>query len=134
MATCKYMYMYVRKTNTIRKATRQGQSREINMTALLSYWKDATKADSSLLSSAVEHGIRVLGYECIKPKQLTAIQSLLSGANVFMSVPTGFGKSLGFQVLPFCAECLLRSGRSESMKPVMVVVSPLLSLMHDYTT
>ena len=40
MATCKY----VRKTNTIRKATRRGQSREIDVTALLSYWKDAMRS------------------------------------------------------------------------------------------
>ena len=37
MATSKYM----RRTNTIRKATRRGQSREICMMALLSYWEDA---------------------------------------------------------------------------------------------
>ena len=37
MATCKY----VRKTNIIRKATRRGQSREIDITTLQSYWKDA---------------------------------------------------------------------------------------------
>ena len=102
--------------------------------ALLSYWKDAIKANPLLLSSAVEHGIRVFGYECIKSEQLTAIQSLLSGVSVFMSVPTGFGKSLVFQVLPFCVKRLLRSGRSESMKPVVVVVSPQLSLMHDQVT
>ena len=102
--------------------------------ALLSYWKDAITADPSLLHSAIEHGLRVLGYECIKPEQLTAVQNLLSGDNVFMSVPTGFGKSLVFQVLPFCAERLLRSGRSEPMMPVVVVISPLLSLMHDQVT
>ena len=39
MATCKY----VQKTNTIRKATRQHQSRKIDMTALLSYWKDTMR-------------------------------------------------------------------------------------------
>ena len=113
----------MRKTDAIEKATRQGQSREIDMTVLLSYWKDAIKADPSLLPLAIEHGKRVFGYECTKLEQLTAVQSLLSRVSVFMGVPTGFGKSLAFQVLPFCAKCLLKSGRSESMKPVVVVIS-----------
>ena len=83
MATCKY----VRKTNTIRKATRR---RKIDMTALLSYWKDAIKADPSLLSSAVEHGVRALGYEYIKPEQLKSSersQCVYERANWFREVP-----------------------------------------------
>ncbi len=45
----------------------------------------------------------------LKPEQLTAVQSLLKGVNVFVSVSTGFGKSLVYQLLPFCAIHLLQS-------------------------
>ncbi len=59
----------------------------------LTTWKVGILASPSLLASTVEHG---LGYEQIKPEQLTAVQSLLKCVNVFMSVPTGFGKSLRY--------------------------------------
>ena len=69
----------------------------------------------------------------LKPEQLSAIDAILRGRDTFVSVPTGFGKSLVYQVLPFCADWLTGrvTGISTSSKPVVMVVSPLLSLMHD---
>ncbi len=61
------------------------------------------------------------------------MQSLLKGVNVFMSVPTGYGMSLVYQMLPFRAERLLQSCSAESNTPVpvVIVISPLVSLMYD---
>ena len=67
----------------------------------------------------------------LKPEQLSAIDAILRGRDTFVSVPTGFGKSLVYQVLPFCADWLTGGRISTSSKPVVMVVSPLLSLMHD---
>ena len=66
----------------------------------------------------------------LKPEQLSAIDAILRGRDTFVSVPTGFGKSLVYQVLPFCADWLTGrvTGISTSSKPVVMVVSPLLSL------
>jgi len=89
-------------------------------------------ADASVLSTSIEYGLQKMGYDRIKPEQLGAVQSVLRGDSVFMSVPTGFGKSLVYQLLPLCAKSLLQSsGRTEPTTPIVVVVSPLLSLMHD---
>ena len=54
----------------------------------------------------------------------------LKGQNAFVSLPTGFGKSLVYQVLPFCAERLLK-GQFTQKTPVVVIISPLVSLMYD---
>ena len=54
----------------------------------------------------------------------------LKGQNAFVSLPTGFGKSLVYQVLPFCTERLLK-GQFTQKTPVVVIVSPLVSLMYD---
>ena len=51
----------------------------------------------------------------------------LKGQNAFVSLPTGFGKSLVYQVLPFCAERLLK-GQSTQKTPV---VAPLVLHMYD---
>ena len=87
------------------------------------------------MSLAVESGLRTLGYDSIKLEQLAAVASLLKGEDVFMSVPTGFGKSLVYQILPYYSDILLRScGPTVSGVPAasaVVIVSPLISLMQD---
>ena len=96
-------------------------------------WLERVDQEPTLLSSARKHGLTRLGYMSLKPEQLSAIDAILRGRDTFVSVPTGFGKSLVYQVLPFCADWL--TGRvtriSTSSKPVVMAVSPLLSLMHD---
>ena len=62
--------------------------------ALCKTWAPHVAADPSIVSLAVESGLRTLGYDSIKLEQLAAVASLLKGEDVFMSVPTGFGKSL----------------------------------------
>ena len=101
--------------------------------ALFKAWIAEISANPSLVTSAVEEGLHQLGYESIKPEQLAAVESLLKGEDVFMSVPMGFGKSLVYQVLPFRSESLLCSCKNSwtFKSPVVIVVSPLISLTHD---
>ena len=63
----------------------------------------------------------------LKDEQTCSIRAAFSGKDVFVCLPTGFGKSLCYQVLPFMFDHkagLL--GRN-----VVVVVSPLKALMAD---
>lgn len=43
---------------------------------------------------------RQLGYDRLKEKQLEAITSYIQGNDTFVSLPTGYGKSIIFGVLP----------------------------------
>ena len=38
--------------------------------------------------------MRELSYDSLKPEQTTAVESLLKGEDIYISVPTWFGKSL----------------------------------------
>ena len=37
----------------------------------------------------------------LKPERWSAIESVYGGRDVFVSLPTGFGKSICYQMLPF---------------------------------
>ena len=72
------------------------------------------------------------GFSELKKQQRSAIEATLSGKDVFVSLPTGFGKSLIYQLLPVCAEELaLLSPVGPGFKPFVLIVSPLISLMQD---
>ena len=63
----------------------------------------------------------------LKDEQTCSIRAAFSGKDVFVCLPTGFGKNLCYQVLPFMfdhkAGLLVRN--------VVVVVSPLKALIAD---
>ena len=61
----------------------------------------------------------VFGHDAFRPLQESAVDTILSGQDLLMILPTGGGKSLCYQ-LP-----------SLLMEGVTLVVSPLLALMHD---
>ena len=68
------------------------------------------------------------GYEKLKEEQLLAIGEFVSGKDVFVSLPTGFGKLLIYGLLPAVYDCV----RGYTMPTsVAIVVSPLASLMID---
>ena len=73
--------------------------------------KMASGVDSIIRAAAEKLQLREL-----KDKQLEAIRAFLNGHDVFLSVPTGYGKSIVYGILPFVfdimkgrlhAECLL---------------------------
>ena len=77
--------------------------------------QDKVRPSSTLLSQLQEQ----FGFDSFKDSQDAIIQSLLSGKDTFVIMPTGGGKSLCYQ-LP----ALLLPG-------VTLVVSPLIALMKD---
>ena len=66
----------------------------------------------------------------IKPKQFTAIFNILKEKDTLCILPTSYGKSLIFQLLP--AVCRELPGYPS--KPTIIVVSPLVSLINDQVT
>jgi len=86
-------------------------------------------ATSDVFHKALSFAVSKIGKEGIvlKPEQLQAVRYIYEGRDVFLWLPTGFGKSICYEVLPFLFDCKL--GKSESS--IVIVVSPLVSLMVD---
>ena len=80
------------------------------------------------LEIAVESAKNALKIEKLREYQKSAVIAVLQGKDVFLSQPTGAGKSLVYQMLPFAVEKLL--GHEDIF---VLVVSPLVSLIRDQT-
>jgi len=44
--------------------------------------------------------VKDLGFDQLKTKQSEAIEAFVSGKDVFVSLPTGYGKSIIYAILP----------------------------------
>ncbi|HEX7122956.1 MAG TPA: RecQ family ATP-dependent DNA helicase [Gemmatimonadaceae bacterium] len=74
---------------------------------------------ASQVASGIDAALRQLGYSDFRPGQREAIETILTHGRLLLVAPTGGGKSLTYQ-LP----ALMLGGTT-------LVVSPLVSLMHD---
>jgi ATP-dependent DNA helicase RecQ len=79
----------------------------------------STTPGAPLSPGELDAGLRRLGYEAFRPGQQEAIETLLEHGRLLLVAPTGGGKSLTYQ-LP-----------ASLLRGTTVVISPLVSLMHD---
>jgi superfamily II DNA or RNA helicase len=98
----------------------------ISMSALLD-----CSADDRNIENAIAFALRKNGKSdlfILKQEQKDAIYSLaIGGRDVLAVLPTGFGKSLIFQLLPFVFDYLT----GKSLKSSAIVISPLNGLICD---
>ena len=89
---------------------------------------------SDRLSEVLQSILPVFDINSLRSEQEMALHAFLNGKDVFVNFPTGFGKSIIYQLAP------LVSSRFEELSPnsglgksdaILVVVSPLISLMKD---
>lgn len=66
-------------------------------------------------------------------QQKQALFYLVSGKDVFANLPTGFGKSLIYQLAPFVVEQMSRK-EGKNRTAIVLVISPLVSLIKDQVT
>ena len=84
------------------------------------------KIDPQALDAAIESALTRLDYENLRPMQKLAVQSFIQGRDVFVSLPTGSGKSLCYWLLPSIFEHL-----KGNTCCTVIIVSPLDALMKD---
>ena len=82
--------------------------------------------DGASFSAAISSSLQSLGYAELRPKQEEALRNFVDGNDVFITLPTGSGKSLCFWILP-----LLYNHLRERDDSIALVVQPLTALMRD---
>jgi ATP-dependent DNA helicase RecQ len=76
---------------------------------------------------AINSAAKSMGYKELKEEQLKAVTSFLGGSDVFVTLPTGFGKSLCFAILPNVFDILF----TESGNSIVVVLTPLTAIIQN---
>ena len=61
---------------------------------------ETSAAPLPVIQQALDEIVREMGFTKLKPKQLEAIVAVVSGNDTFVSLPTGYGKSVIYGVLP----------------------------------
>lgn len=72
----------------------------------------------------------------LHPDQFNALLNFLRGQDVFVSKPTGSGKSIIYQIAPFVEMALAGAGRLAQASvwrttAILIIICPLTSLMKD---
>ncbi|XP_072166070.1 ATP-dependent helicase wrn-1-like [Diadema setosum] len=85
------------------------------------------------IEKSIQYAAEKLGFvDGFREQQQKSLHSFIRGHDLFISLPTGFGKSVVFQAAPLCVDFLrkLHDG-PDSPKAVALVVMPLKSLISD---
>ncbi|XP_012279465.1 ATP-dependent DNA helicase Q4 [Orussus abietinus] len=84
--------------------------------------------DNSIIETPEEvfNALRMFGHEAFRPGQETAVMRILSGLSTLVTLSTGSGKSLCYQLPAYLY--------AKHNKCLTLVVSPLVSLMDDQVT
>ena len=83
---------------------------------------------SNLWKSGIDKIIKVFQIPSLYQEQEEALTQFFSKRDVFINLPTSYGKSLIFQAAPVMADILNRRSAGSS---IVVVISPLKALMED---
>ena len=83
--------------------------------------------DLVFIRGAICDAMAALGYPTPKEEQVQVVEQFLLGRDVFVSLPTGGGKSLCYGCLPIVFDTL----RQIKQQSIVLVISPLNALMED---
>ena len=60
------------------------------------------------LEQAIKYGLSKLGYDKLRGPQHEVVEAYAAGKDVFLSSPTGSGKSLCFEIAPYVLDKMKR--------------------------
>ena len=85
-------------------------------------------AKQAAVDEAIKYACSKMKIKELLPEQDKCVRAFLEGKDVFICLPTGYGKSLCFAILPHLFDYL--RGHRDHLS-IVICVAPLLSLMED---
>ena len=82
------------------------------------------KMSTLLIDGVIARASERLGYSALRPNEYKDIKSFLEGKDVFVTLPTGSGKSLCYATFAF-------DDMYSHVGSIALIVSPLKALMKD---
>ena len=82
-------------------------------------------------AKAFKEAVSNLRLTKLYPERVNALFHFLSRENVFVNLPTSYGKSMIFQIAPLVASELSKSRTQFEAHCIVIVISPLVALMND---
>jgi len=83
------------------------------------------------LQQALAESLSSFSVMQLKAEQRFIIEKIVGRRDVFGQLPTGYGKSLTFQLLPGVLKSLNAKGYDFPSTPLVVVISSLMSIVED---
>jgi superfamily II DNA helicase RecQ len=81
------------------------------------------------LEDSIEQASVQAGYAPLKDSQRTCITEFMKGKDVFVLLPTGYGKTPCYACLPAAFD--IHQQRTKEELSIIVVITPLTALMED---
>ena len=75
----------------------------------------------------IEESAKKLGYTTLKEDQVNVITCFVNGQDIFAVLPTGYGKSLCYQCLPY----IFDKTRGDGIASVIIIITPLVAIIKD---
>lgn len=98
------------------------------MIALIECCKMASTVTVASVTKAAVSYANTLGLE-LKKEQMDVIVKYVLGKDVFAVLPTGYGKTLCYQSLPYIFNQVFFGGKDHCS--IIIVISPLIAIMKD---
>lgn len=83
--------------------------------------------EKSTVQGTVRNAMQKLNYKAIKDEELEIVEGMMNRRDVFAILPTGFGKTLCFAVLPVMYDELLPMDEPS----IVIVITPLIAKIKD---
>lgn len=94
------------------------------------------EVDEEVFQAAISYAATQLKIPSLNPKQEAAIRGIVGGNDVFINLPTGFGKTVCFQSIPLVMDYITSPEPAEEVidKHIAIIVEPTAAIMRDQVT
>lgn len=102
----------------------------------ISNGSEMATATTDAFEDALSYALLCIGKQTLvlKKEQAEALKTVYSRSDAFVWLPTGYGKSICYECLPFLFDYKLGRAHSSASRSTVLVISPLISLMSDQVT